>query len=118
VVYQTIFRWHIYSAIFVPKITGIGQLLLKLSLVVGWRWYPFLRHSVENTFGRNRLRQFFFIRPARSIPKLPAGRALMSGVCGKPGLSSANRLSAVILGIRAGSCGGGAALATGRERRR
>jgi len=24
-----------YSAIFVPKITGIGQLLLKLSLVVG-----------------------------------------------------------------------------------
>jgi len=26
------------------KITGIGQLLLKLSLVVGW--YPFLRHSV------------------------------------------------------------------------
>jgi len=31
--------YHIYSAIFVPKITGIGQLLLKLSLVVGW--YPF-----------------------------------------------------------------------------
>jgi len=31
-------------AIFVPKISGIGQLLLKLSLVVGW--YPFLRHSV------------------------------------------------------------------------
>jgi len=27
------------------KITGIGQLLLKLSLVVGW--YPFLRHSVD-----------------------------------------------------------------------
>jgi len=44
VVYQTTFWWHIYSAIFVPKITGIGQLLLKLSLVVGW--YPFLRHSV------------------------------------------------------------------------
>ena len=38
------FRWHIYSAICVPKITGIGHLLLKLSLVVGW--YPFLRHSV------------------------------------------------------------------------
>jgi len=36
---------YIYSAIFVPKITGIGQLLLKLSLVVGW--YPFLRHSVH-----------------------------------------------------------------------
>jgi len=30
--------------IFVRKITGIGQLLLKLSLVVGWD--PFLRHSV------------------------------------------------------------------------
>jgi len=30
----------------VPKITGIGQLLLKLSLVVGW--YPFLRHSVDD----------------------------------------------------------------------
>ena len=41
-VYETTFRWHIYSAIFVPKITGIGQLLLKLSLVVGW--YPFLRY--------------------------------------------------------------------------
>jgi len=27
------------------KITGIGQQLLKLSLVVGW--YPFLRHSVD-----------------------------------------------------------------------
>jgi len=26
------------------KIAGIGQLLLKLSLVVGW--YPFSRHSV------------------------------------------------------------------------
>jgi len=39
VVYQTNFRWHIYSAIFVPEITGIGQLLLKLSMVVGW--YPF-----------------------------------------------------------------------------
>ena len=47
VVYQTIFRWHIYSAIFVPKITGIGQPLLKLSLVVGW--CPFLRHSVIRT---------------------------------------------------------------------
>ena len=35
VVDQTTFRWHIYSAIFVPKITGIGQLFLKLSLVVG-----------------------------------------------------------------------------------
>jgi len=33
------FWWHIYSARVVPKITGIGQLLLKLSLVVGW--YPF-----------------------------------------------------------------------------
>jgi len=40
VVYQTTFRWHIYSAIIVPQITGIGQLLLKLSLVVGW--YPFI----------------------------------------------------------------------------
>jgi len=29
---------------FVPKITEIGHLLLKLSLVVGW--YPFLRRSV------------------------------------------------------------------------
>jgi len=38
-IHQTTFRWHIYAAIFVPKITGIGQLLLKLSLVVGW--YPF-----------------------------------------------------------------------------
>ena len=36
VVYQTTFRWRIYSATFVPKITGIGQLLLKLSSVVGW----------------------------------------------------------------------------------
>jgi len=25
VVYQTTFRWHIYSAIFVPKIIGIGN---------------------------------------------------------------------------------------------
>jgi len=33
-----------YSVIFVPKITGIGQLLLKLLFVVGC--YPFLRHSV------------------------------------------------------------------------
>jgi len=30
------FWWHIYAVIFVPKITGIGQLLLKLSLVVGY----------------------------------------------------------------------------------
>jgi len=44
-VYQTTFQLDIYSAICVPKTTGIGQLLLKLSLVVGW--YPFLRHSVE-----------------------------------------------------------------------
>jgi len=29
------------------KNTGIGQLLLKLSLVVGW--YPFLRHSVQTS---------------------------------------------------------------------
>jgi len=35
-------RVFILSIIFVPKITEIGQLLLKLSLVVGW--YPFLRH--------------------------------------------------------------------------
>ena len=33
-VYQTTFRWNIYSATFVPKISGIGQLLLKLLLVV------------------------------------------------------------------------------------
>jgi len=41
VAHQTAIQWHIYSAIFVPKITGIGQhqLLLKLSLVIGW--YPF-----------------------------------------------------------------------------
>ena len=36
-----------------PNITGIGQLLLNLSLVIGW--YPFLRHSVQRfssiTFG-------------------------------------------------------------------
>ena len=38
VVCQTTFQWHIYSAIFVLKITGIRQVLLKLSLVVGW--YP------------------------------------------------------------------------------
>jgi len=44
VVSQTIFQWYIYSAVFIPKINGIGQLLLKLSFVVGW--YPFLRHSV------------------------------------------------------------------------
>jgi len=37
--------WHIHSVIFVPKITEIRQLLLKLSLVVGW--YTFLQHSVE-----------------------------------------------------------------------
>jgi len=30
------------------KITGIGQLLLKLSLMVGW--YPFLRHRVFGYF--------------------------------------------------------------------
>jgi len=36
VVYQTTFQSHIYSAIFVPKITGNGQLLLKLSLVVSF----------------------------------------------------------------------------------
>jgi len=38
------FRLYIYSVIFVRKITGIGRLLLKLSLVVGWysivsRWH-------------------------------------------------------------------------------
>jgi len=44
VVQYTIFRWYIYSAVFAPKITGIGQLQLKLSLVDGW--YAFLRHSV------------------------------------------------------------------------
>ena len=33
-----------YWALFVPQITGSGQRLLKLSLLVGW--YPFLRHSV------------------------------------------------------------------------
>ena len=36
---KTIFQWHIYSVIFVPKIIGIRQQLLKLSLVV--RWYTF-----------------------------------------------------------------------------
>jgi len=46
VVYYTTFQWHIYSVIFVPKITGTGQ-LLKVSLVVGW--YPFLRHSVYSS---------------------------------------------------------------------
>jgi len=49
VVYQTTFRWHIYSAIFVPKITGIGQLLLKLSLVVGW--YPFFETQCRFRLG-------------------------------------------------------------------
>jgi len=34
---------YFYSVITVLKITGIGQLLLKLSLVVGWY---FFRHSV------------------------------------------------------------------------
>jgi len=36
-----------HSEIFVPKITGIGQLRLKLLLVVGWYTCTFLRHSVH-----------------------------------------------------------------------
>ena len=36
--------WHIYSAIFAPQITGIGQLLLKLLLTVGWS--PLLRQCI------------------------------------------------------------------------
>ena len=41
-----IFRSHILSVILVPKIIGIGLLLLKLSLVDGW--YILFRHSVVN----------------------------------------------------------------------
>jgi len=45
-------RWYIKPVIFVPKITGIGQVLLKLSLVVGW--YPFLRQcSIYTVSQRN-----------------------------------------------------------------
>jgi len=36
---------YLLSNIYTKNYTGIGQLLLKLSLVVGW--YPFLRHSVQ-----------------------------------------------------------------------
>jgi len=49
VVDYTTFQSHIHSVIFVPKITGIQQLLLKLSLVVGW--YPFLKQSVYIKIG-------------------------------------------------------------------
>jgi len=41
---ETTIRWHIHTLIFMPKIIGIEQLLLKLSLVVGC--YTFLRYSV------------------------------------------------------------------------
>jgi len=44
VVHYTTFRSHIHSVIFVPNVTRIRQLFLKLSLVVGW--YSFFRHSV------------------------------------------------------------------------
>jgi len=60
VVYQTTFQWHIYSAIFVPKITGIGQLLLKLSMVVGW--YPFLRQCTSGLSHLVHVRGPFFWR--------------------------------------------------------
>jgi len=33
---KTTFWWHIYPAIFVPKSTGTGLQLSKLSLLVGW----------------------------------------------------------------------------------
>jgi len=44
VLHYTTFRSHIHSVILVPKITGIRQLLLKLSLMVGW--YPFILDTV------------------------------------------------------------------------
>ena len=42
---ETNIWWHMHSVITVPKIMGIGQLLLKLSLKV--RLYNFLQHSVK-----------------------------------------------------------------------
>ena len=34
-----------WLTVYIPKLTAIGQLLLKLLLVVGW--YTFLQHSLD-----------------------------------------------------------------------
>jgi len=53
------------------KITGIEQLLLKLSLVVGW--YPFLRHSAVHRIVS------FFITQVHILNGISIGSAVFAG---------------------------------------